>query len=112
MKFQRASTLITGLAIGATLLFSTAPKASANDDSRTRCRSRVEKAQEHYRHEVREHGKRSGKAQEARAKMNQEWEKCWADDHAWYDPHRHEWRSDRDWDHNYDWDHDRDRDDH
>jgi len=66
----------------------------------------------HYRHEVRDHGKHSGKAEEAKAKMSQEWEKCWADDHAWYDPHRHEWRSDRDWDHNYDWDHDRDRDDH
>ena len=112
MNSPKLSSLVAGLAICATMVFSTGPKASANDDSRTRCRSRVEKAEERYRHEVREHGKHSGKAEEAKAKMNQEWEKCWADDHAWYDPHRHEWRSDRDWDHNYDWDHDRDRDDH
>ena len=112
MNYRKLSSFVAGLAISATLVFSTAPKASANDDTRTRCRSRVEKAEEHYRHEVREHGKRSGKAEEAKAKLNQEWEKCWADDHSWYDPHRHEWRTDRDWDRNYDWDHDRDRDDH
>lgn len=118
MEFSKLRTLVTGLAISAALLFSTAPKASADDNSRTRCRGRVEKAEEHYRHEVSEHGKHSGKAEEAKAKMNNEWEKCWADDHSWYDPHRHEWRTDRDWDRSYDWDndhdrdHDRDRDDH
>lgn len=112
MNYCKLGSLIAACALSATLLFSTAPKAAANDDTRARCRSRVEKAEDHYRHEVREHGKHSAKADEARAKLKEEWEKCWTDDHAWYDPHRNEWRTERDWDHHYDWDHDRDGDDH
>ena len=108
MNSRKLRSLVAGLAICGTMVLSAGPKAAANDYSRTRCRSRVEKAEQHYRHEVREHGRRSGKAEEAKAKLNQEWEKCYADDHAWYDPHRREWRHDRDWDRNYDWDHDRD----
>lgn len=100
------SKLWTGatLALLAALIVSQPIKASA--DERTRCRSRVEKAEDHYRHEAHEHGKRSRQAERAKAKLNAEWDRCWNSAHAWYDPHRHEWRTDRDWDHNYDWDRD------
>ena len=64
------------------------------------------------RHELREHGKHRAKADEARGKLKEQFEKCWTNDHAWYDPDRQEWRTDRDWDHHYDWDRDHDRDDH
>ena len=68
----------------------------------------IQKAEDHYRKESHEHGKHSRQANNARAKLNETWDRCWSSTHAWYDPHRHEWRTDRDWDHNYDWDHDRD----
>jgi hypothetical protein len=102
-----ASTVaVAGLAAG---LWMAAPvKASAED--RPGCQRRVEKAQEHFRHEAREHGRHSRQAQNAKAKLNAEWDRCWTESRGWYDPHRHEWRTDRDWDRNYDWD--RDRDDH
>src|SRR6266566_4550819 len=65
---------ITGLALSIVLVFGTAQKASA--DGRSRCQHRVEKAEEHYRHEVHEHGKHSRQAEEAKAKLNSEWDHC------------------------------------
>jgi hypothetical protein len=94
------------LTVATALLIALPVKASADD--RSRCQHRVEKAQEHYRHEAHEHGKRSRQARDARARLNAEWDRCWNEAHGWYDPQRHEWRTDRDWDRNYDWDHDRD----
>ena len=101
---------VAALAVAAALLLTLPVKASADD--RARCQNRVERAQDHYRHEVHEHGRRSRQADDARAKMNAAWERCWSESRGWYDPHRHEWRTDRDWDRNYDWDRDdHDRDD-
>jgi hypothetical protein len=98
------------LAVGAALLLTLPVKASADDHSG--CQHRVERAQEHYRHEVHEHGRHSRQADDAKAKLNAVWERCWNNERGWYDPQRHEWRTDRDWDRNYDWDHDGDRDRH
>ena len=112
MKHSSLRSALIGFAIGGALIFSQAQKSFADDHGRSRCQQKVEKAEDHYRHEAREHGRHSRQAEEARAKLNNEWDRCWNETHAWYDPHRHEWRNDRDWDHNYDWDHDHDRDDH
>lgn len=98
--------VIAGVALAMALFVAAPSKASA--DARSNCQGRVEKAEQHYRGEVREHGRRSPQAENAKAKMNEAWERCWNEAHAWYDPHRHEWRTDRDWDRNYEWDNDRD----
>ena len=111
MRQANLKNAIIACAISAGLLCSSAGRVFADDDhGRTRCQHRVEKAEEHYRHEVREHGKHSPDAENAKAKMNAEWDRCWTESHGWYDPHRHEWRTDHDWDHNYDWDYDHDHD--
>lgn len=99
---------LSALAVGAALFVAVPTKASA--DSRSNCQHRVDRAEQHYRHEAREHGKHSRQAEDAKARLNSEWDRCWNEAHAWYDPHRHEWRNDRDWDRNYDWDDDHDRD--
>jgi hypothetical protein len=101
---------VTALAVAAVLFMTAPPKASA--DERSNCQHRVEKAEQHYRHEAHEHGKHSRQAEDAKAKLNSLWDRCWNEAHGWYDPHRHEWRNDRDWDRDYDWDHDRDDRDH
>jgi len=108
MNHLKLTSTIAALALGTVLILTTAPKASA--DERGRCQQRVERAEEHYRHEVHEHGKHSRQAENARAKMNATWDRCWNEAHAWYDPQRHEWRTERDWDRSYDWDRDRNRD--
>lgn len=111
MKTLTLTGTIAACAVATALTFAAPPKATA-EDARDRCQQRVEKAQEHYRHELHEHGKHSSQAEGAKAKMNQAWERCWRETKAWYDPDRHEWRTDRDWDRNFDWDSDHDRDDH
>jgi hypothetical protein len=109
MMSIRIPSILTVAALAAACAVAVPQKASA--DQRTDCQKKVEKAQDHYRHEIHEHGKHSRQAQAARGKLNETWDRCWTSTHAWYDPHRHEWRTDRDWDRNYDWDHDNDRDD-
>jgi hypothetical protein len=99
---------VLAFAMAGTLLLGAPSKASA--DARSNCQHRVEKAEQHFRHEVREHGKHSRQAEDAKARLNAQWDRCWNESHAWYDPQRHEWRTDRDWDRNYDWDRDRDHD--
>jgi hypothetical protein len=109
MNHVRIGTTLAALAMGVALTVATTPKAHA-DDARNRCQHRVEKAQDHYRHEIREHGKHSQQAEDAKAKMQSEWDRCYTEAHGWYDPNHHEWRTDRDWDRNYDWDYDHDND--
>ncbi len=103
--------VMSALVIGASLLLTAVPRATADDDdARNRCQQRTEKAEHHYRQEVREHGRDSRQADKAKAQLNQVWDRCYTDAHGWYDPQRREWRTDRDWDRNFDWDHDHDRD--
>ena len=107
MTHVRLGTTLAALALGATLTIATTPRAHA-EDARARCQSRVERAHDHYRREVQGHGRNSPQAQDAKAKLQSEWGRCYTEAHGWYDPNRHEWRTDRDWDRNYDWDdHDR-----
>jgi hypothetical protein len=106
MNTLKISSALTIAALAAATIVAVPSKAAADD--RSDCQRRVEKAQDHYRKEIHEHGKHSRQADNARAMLNETWDRCWSSTHAWYDPHRHEWRTDRDWDHNYDWDHDGD----
>ncbi len=113
MKMTKNSivgTLAIG-ALGAALLFI---PPGASGDSRSQCQERGERAQNHFREEVREHGRNSRQADSAKRSLNRVWDRCWNRTKAWYDPQRHEWRTERDWDRNYDWDRDgdHDRDDH
>jgi hypothetical protein len=114
MKHMRLGNALAALALGGALILATTPKVHA-DDGRSRCQSRVEKANDRYHKEVREHGRRSEQAEKAKSRLTAEWDRCYTQAHGWYDPNRHEWRTDRDWDRNYKWDdddHDRDRDHH
>jgi hypothetical protein len=108
---MRLGNALAALALGGALVIVTVPKAHAdNDDARSRCQSRVERANDHYRKEVRAHGRHSEQAEKSKAQLNEVWNRCYSQANGWYDPNRREWRSDRDWDH-YNWDNDdRDRD--
>lgn len=111
MKDFKLTSALGALVVGGALLLTAAPRASADDDARGRCQQRTERAEQHYRQEVREHGRDSRQADKAKAQLNEVWDRCYSEAHGWYDPHRREWRTDRDWDRNYDWDHDRDEHD-
>ncbi|HUK46521.1 MAG TPA: hypothetical protein VLW06_02975 [Terriglobales bacterium] len=107
MKHLKLGNLVAALAMAGALILATAPKSHA-EDARARCQSRVEKAHDHYRAEVRAHGRESHQAQEAKERLSNEWQRCYTEAHGWYDPQSHQWRSDRDWDH-YNWDNDYNR---
>lgn len=107
MSNRRILTSLPALAVAAALLAIYPVRASA--DARSNCQRRVEKAEGHYRHEAREHGRHSPQAENAKSRLNAEWDRCYSEAHGWYDPHRHQWRTDRDWDRDYDWDYDHDR---
>lgn len=111
MKNVRIGNALAALALGGALILATTPKAHADDDGRSRCQNRVEKASDRYHKEVREHGRHSEQAERAKSRLNEVWNRCYTEAHGWYDPNRREWRTDRDWDRNYNWDDDdRDRD--
>lgn len=106
MKLKLGNAM-AALALGGALVLASAPKAHADDhDSRAKCQRRTERANEHYRQEVREHGRHSEQAEKAKSQLNSVWDRCYTEAHGWYDPNRHEWRNDRDWDRNYNWDDD------
>ena len=114
MKHMRLGNALAALALAGALILATTPKAHA-DDGRSKCQSRVERANQHYRDEVRNHGRHSEQAEKSKSQLTSVWERCYSQAHGWYDPNRHEWRNDRDWDRNYNWDdddHDRDHDHH
>ena len=109
MKMKNKSLLGT-LAIGALGAAMLVVPSVASADSRSRCQQRVERAEHHFRDEVREHGRHSRQAESAKRSLNRVWDRCWTGSKAWYDPQKREWRTERDWDRNYDWDRDGDHD--
>ena len=108
---KKIANIFASFALGTALVLVASPAMRADDHGRDRCQKAVEKAQDKYRHEAREHGRHSEQAQSARARLNETWDRCYSETRAWYDPHNRQWRNDRDWDRSYDWDHDGDRDD-
>ena len=73
MNCLKLSGALTAIAVGG-VLFMTPSRAAA--DARSNCQHRVEKARQHYRHEAREHGRESAQAQEAKARLTNEWDRC------------------------------------
>jgi len=89
-------TLLASAMLGTLLLVAAAPPAHADD--RAHCQQRIEKAEARLDEAVRKHGENSHEAEERRRDLNAERERCWRENHAWYDAHAHQWHADRDWD--------------
>ncbi|HXP48121.1 MAG TPA: hypothetical protein VN810_12670 [Terriglobales bacterium] len=85
-------------AVLSVLLFVAAvPPAHAGE--RERCQQRIEKAEARLDEAIRKHGERSPQANDRRRDLNAERERCWREQHGWWDGHAHQWHTDRDWDH-------------
>lgn len=69
------------------------------------CQRRIEH-KEHDLHEaIEHHGRHSRQANHERRELREARERCWRENHRWWDYHERRWRQERDWD---DRDHDRD----
>ena len=107
MKIPRLlSTGISALSAAmmvAALSVSMIPRLHAEDEDR--CRRRVEHAEHELHEAIEKHGRHSRQANHERRELREARERCWNEQHRWWDEHEHRWRQERDWD---DRDHDRD----
>ena|SRR5690348_18225228 len=101
--------ILSGAAALALTIAIATPRAYADaDDHREHCQRAVEKAEYNLDHAIRKHGERSRQADERRHQLNEQRERCWNENHAWYNAREHRWETERNWDR----DHDRDDDRH
>jgi len=68
------------------------------------CQRRIAKADHKLHEAIEHHGFYSKQAEHARHELREARERCWNENHRWWDEDGHRWRTDRDWD-----DHDHDR---
>jgi hypothetical protein len=79
------------------------PRLHAEDDDR--CRRRIEHAEHELHEAIEKHGRHSRQADHERRELHEARERCWNEQHRWWDEHEHRWHQEHDWDER---DHDRD----
>ena len=87
--------LLTGAALTACFLFTSAPKVRADESE---CQHRLAKADHRLHEAVEHHGWDSKQAEHARHDLREAREYCWSTYHRWWDEDDHRWHTDRDWD--------------
>jgi len=97
-RFGKAA--VAAALLSVLLLFAAVPPSHADD--RERCQQRIEKAEARLDEAIRKHGEYSHQANDRRRDLNAERERCWREQHGWWDAHAHQWHNDRDWDHDHD----------
>jgi hypothetical protein len=85
------------------LLFTFVPGAHA--ESHEACQRRIAHADHELHEAVEHHGYNSREADRRRRDLHEARERCWRENHGWWNEHEHRWHTDRDWD---DRDHDHD----
>ena len=77
-------------------IFGLGGQAARADD----CQKRVSQA-DHRLHEAIEHrGYQSEEAEHARHELQEARERCWSENHRWWDSDKKRWHTERDWDDN------------
>jgi len=97
------TSILSGAILMAVVFFSAAPRLRAEDMDR--CQRRVERAEHDLHEAIERHGRHSRQADHERRELHAVRERCWSEEHRWWDEHEHRWRTERDWD-----EHDHDRD--
>jgi hypothetical protein len=93
--------LVLPLAAFAMSLFAAAPQMPA--ETPEHCQRRVIHAEHELHEAIERHGRESRAAEVKRHELHEARERCWAEQHRWWDDREHRWHTERDWD-----DHDRD----
>jgi hypothetical protein len=95
-----AQSALTAAVLGMFLLFmGFAAPQMAHADARSRCQHRIEHARAKLDHEVQRHGEHSPQADAAWHELRAERERCWNENHEWWNDRDHTWHKDNDWDH-------------
>jgi hypothetical protein len=87
---------IGAITAGALSLFVVAPRAQADD--RDKCQHAIEKAEARLDKAIHDHGDHSRAADDRRRDLNAERERCWNENHAWWNGRDHRWETEHNWD--------------
>ena len=100
---RKIKTWLLSAAVSAGLVMSLAvPRAHA--ESAEKCQRRIQHAEHEFHEAIERHGRNSHQAEHERRELSEARERCWRENHRWWDEHEHRWHQERDWD---DRDHDR-----
>ncbi len=110
-EYRRYLQIAVAFLVGAVAMFGAVPRSYA--DTQAQCQKRIQKAENDVEQQIRKHGERSREAENARANLNNQRERCWNEHHQWWSGKDQQWHKQRDWDQSYrgserDRDHDRD----
>jgi len=100
-SFIKSLILSSSVAAGL-LMYSQAPAARA--ETPEECQHRIAHAEHELHEAIEHHGAQSHQADHERRELHEARERCWRENHRWWDEHEHRWHEERDWD-----DHDHDR---
>ncbi|MGA9528787.1 MAG: hypothetical protein WBS24_11785 [Terriglobales bacterium] len=92
-RFRKA--LVTATAAA---LFLFLPALHAHADDRARCQHAIEKAEARLDKAIHDHGERSHEADDRRRDLNAERERCWNENHQWWNGKEHRWETEHNWD--------------
>jgi hypothetical protein len=93
--FTAAISILSGAILSAVIFFSAAPRLHAEDVEH--CQRRVIHADQDLHRAIERHGHNSLQADHERHRLREARERCWREQHRWWDEHEHRWHSDRDW---------------
>ena len=95
-----ARTALTAVILASFLMFmGMAAPQFAHADARSRCQQHIEHAQARLDREIQRHGQHSPQADAAWHQLRDERQRCWNENHQWWDARDHSWHHDNDWDH-------------
>ena len=94
--------ILSGAALSMALLFTGVPRLHGEDIDR--CQRRIVHAEHELHEAIERHGRQSPQAEHERHVLHEARERCWREQHRWWDEHEHRWRTEHDWD-----EHDHDR---
>ena len=98
-----AASLFSAAALTAALLFTAVPPLQA--ENYEHCQRRIVHADHELHLAIERHGRHSPQADRKRVELHAARERCWSENHRWWDADAHRWHTERDWD-----EHDHDRD--
>ena len=93
-------TAVAAVVAGALSLFVVAPGVRADD--RDRCQHAIEKAEARLDKAIRDKSEHSHEADNRRRDLNAERERCWNENHQWWNGKEHRWETEHDWEPNND----------
>jgi hypothetical protein len=101
-EWNQGRSLLLTVAIGAGLMLS-GGAILAHAESPEHCQHRIQHAEHELHEAVERHGRDSRQAERKRVELREARERCWRENHRWWDEREQRWHDQHDWN-----DHDRD----